>query len=25
LVNVVAFGVAFSLTWTFGYKKDQVL
>lgn len=25
LVNAVAFGVAFSLTWLFGYKKDQEL
>lgn len=25
LVNLVAFAVAFGLTWTFGYKKDQEL
>ncbi|MGG5318491.1 PTS transporter subunit EIIC [Enterococcus sp. AZ072] len=25
LVNLVAFGIAFGLTWTIGYKKDQQL
>lgn len=25
LVNLVAFGVSFGLTWTFGYKKEQEL